>query len=236
MDIKDILKGLDRLLLSLDKLKESQAKTDEQMKKTDEKLDKLKESQAKTDEQMKKTDEKLDKLKESQAKTDEQMKKTDEQIKENAVQMKKTDEKLDRLCVRYGGLSNTQGKIVEDSFYDSVKDDMTIGEYKFDEITRNTKIPNKGEFDISLLNGNTACLVSVKTNPKIEDIDSLLSKEITLFKTIHRSYDEYVAVIAGSTMDDDVRDYAAARGVFVYRQVNQTFQPELIDGFKAMSL
>ena len=59
MDIKDILKGLDRLLLSLDKLKESQAKTDEQMKKTDEKVDKLKESQAKTDEQMKKTDEKL---------------------------------------------------------------------------------------------------------------------------------------------------------------------------------
>jgi hypothetical protein len=56
-------------------------------------------------------------LREAQAKTDEQMKKTDEQMKRNEA-------KLTKIGVLLGNISNNQGDVAEDFFYNSLENKM----------------------------------------------------------------------------------------------------------------
>ena len=63
--------------------------------------------------------------------------KTDEQIAKTDVQLAKTDAKLDRIAEMLGGVSNNQGKIAEEFFYNSLKQNPVLVGKQFDSVFRN---------------------------------------------------------------------------------------------------
>ena len=93
----------------------------------------------------------LAKLVASQQKTDEQIAKTD-------VQLAKTDAKLDRIAEMLGGVSNNQGKIAEEFFYNSLKHNPVLVGKQFDSVFRNvvgSTRESQEEYDIQLFNGDS---------------------------------------------------------------------------------
>ena len=93
----------------------------------------------------------LAKLVASQQKTDEQIAKTD-------VQLAKTDAKLDRIAEMLGGVSNNQGKIAEEFFYNSLKHNPVLVGKQFDSVFRNvvgSTRESQEEYDILLFNGDS---------------------------------------------------------------------------------
>ena len=78
-------------------------------------------------------------------------KKTDEQLA-------KTDAKLDRIAEMLGGVSNNQGKIAEEFFYNSLKHNPVLVGKQFDSVFRNavgSTRESQEEYDIPLFNGDS---------------------------------------------------------------------------------
>ena len=88
---------------------------------------------------------------------------TDEQMKLNAIaqratdeQMKRNDkmltEKLDRLGITLGNVTNNQGDVAEEFFFNSLANDAHLGGIHFDDIEKNGhKRRGKTEEEYALL-------------------------------------------------------------------------------------
>ena len=104
-------------------------------------------------------------LEASQEKTDEQMKKTDEQMKKTDEQMKETQITLKKVAKLVGNISNNQGDIAEEFFYNSLADKPILNGVHYDFIDKNahrSKNKIEDEYDILLVNGNDIAIVEVK--------------------------------------------------------------------------
>jgi Holliday junction resolvase-like predicted endonuclease len=154
-----------------------------------------------------------DKLRQSQAKTDVQMAKTDSIVKETSEQIKKTDESLKRIGKMVGGISNNQGDIAEEFFYNSLADKPTLGGIKYDFIDKNvTRRKGKivDEYDILLVNGKDVAIIEVKYKAHEKDLERLLNKKYTNFKKLYPEYTNYNhhLAIASFYIDEDLKDNA----------------------------
>ncbi len=100
-------------------------------------------------------------LRESQRQTDEQMKLTDEQ-------MRRTDEKLERVGLTLGNIGRNQGDVAEEFFYNSLINDLHLGDIAFEDITKNME-KHRGkiqeEYDLFLTNGKAIAVIEVKSSP-----------------------------------------------------------------------
>jgi Holliday junction resolvase-like predicted endonuclease len=169
----------------------------------------LKQAQEKTDEQMKKTDE--------------QMKKTDEQIKKTDEQMKKTDAKLERMGIRVGGISNNQGDIAEEFFYNSLADKPVLAGIKYDFMDKNVtrrKGDTAGEYDILLVNGKDVAIVEVKYKAHNYDVERLLGKKYSNFKKLYPEYKNYNhhLVLASFYISEDLKDKALKNNITILQR------------------
>ena len=83
---------------------------------------------------------------------------------------------------------------------------MQVGGVRFDEIDRNVKKRGK-EYDITLFNGNTLALISVKHRLQLTDVQKFLEKDIPLFKSIFPEYKDYkvYAGVAALSMDEEAK-------------------------------
>ena len=81
--------------------------------------------------------------------------------KQTDEQLKRTDEKLERIGITVGNICNNQGAVAEEFFFNSLIDDLHIGDLYFDEITKNME-KHRGkkqeEYDLLLANGDTAAV------------------------------------------------------------------------------
>jgi hypothetical protein len=159
-------------------------------------------------------------LKESQAKTDEQMKKTDEQIKER---MNRTDEKLDKVAKLVGNISNNQGDIAEEFFYNSIKDKPILAGISYDFVESNAHRSRAGvedEYDILLVNGKDIAIIETKYKAHIGDIEKLTSKKYENFKKLYPEYREYThhLGLASFYMNEDVKQFASEKNVILLQR------------------
>ena len=143
-------------------------------------------------------------LEASQAKTDEQM--------------KKTDEKLKSMGIHLGNISNNQGDIAEEFFYNSLKDKPSLAGIDYDFIDKNvtrSKDKIEDEYDILLVNGKDIAIVEVKYKAHINDIDRLINKKYPNFKILYPEYKDYNhhLGLASFNMNDDVKKTAAQNNV-----------------------
>ncbi len=172
-------------------------------------LAELARSQAKTDAQL--------------AKTDTQLAKTDVQLAQTDAQLAKTDTKLDKLAELYGGVGNNQGKVAEEFYYNSLKPDLTLNGIEFDFIEKNVTRSTKGieeEYDLLLVNGKDVFIIEVKYHLHPKDIERLVGRKLTNFKTLFPEYRACHIHLALATfaVDDDVKQMALSQGVTVLQR------------------
>ena len=161
-------------------------------------------------------------LKASQEKTDEQMKKTDEQ-------MKKTDEKLKSMGIHLGNISNNQGDIAEEFFYNSLKAKPSMAGINYDFIDKNvTRSKNKieDEYDILLVNGKDIAIVEVKYKAHLNDIEKLINKKYSNFKKLYPEYKDYNhhLGLASFNMNDDVKELASQNNVILLQRKGELIE------------
>jgi hypothetical protein len=169
----------------------------------------LREAQKQTDEQMKQTDE--------------QMKKTDEQMRRTDEQMKRTDEKLKKMGIHLGNISNNQGDVAEEFFYNSIKSNPTLGGIAYDFTEKNVT-RNKGdvedEFDMVLVNGNDVAIIETKYKAHHNDLERLIHNKYENFKKLYPEYREYNhhLGLASFYFNDDLKKEALKQGVMVLQR------------------
>ena len=174
-------------------------------------------------------------LEASQEKTDEQMKKTDEQMKKTDEQMKKTDERLNKVAKLVGNISNNQGDIAEEFFYNSLADKPILNGVHYDFIDKNvTRRKNKieDEYDILLVNGKDIAIVEVKYKAHTNDVERLINKKYNNFKKLYPEYKDYNhhLGLASFNMNEDVKESASQNNVILLQrkgELIETIAPSL---------
>jgi len=151
----------------------------------------------------------------SQQETAVQMKKTDEQ-------MKKTDEKLKSIGIQLGNMSKNQGDVAEEFFYNSLIDNLQLGDLQFDDITKNME-KHRGqiqeEYDLFLSNGDAIAVIEVKYKAHINDLNKL-DRKIANFKRLFPIYKQYKLYggLASFHINDDTKDAILERGYFMLQR------------------
>jgi len=161
-------------------------------------------------------------LEASQEKTDEQMRKTDEQ-------MKRTGARLDKVAKLVGNISNNQGDIAEEFFYNSLKAKPSLAGINYDFIDKNvTRSKNKieDEYDILLVNGKDIAIVEVKYKAHTADIEKLTDKKYNNFKKLYPEYKDYIhhLGLASFNMNDDVKELASQRNVILLQRKGEIIE------------
>jgi len=165
----------------------------------------------------------------SQAQTDEQMRNTSEQIKalrvsqqETDAQMKRTDEKLKSIGIQLGNMSKNQGDVAEEFFYNSLIDNMQLGDLQFDDITKNME-KHRGhiqeEYDLFLSNGDAIAVIEVKYKVHLNDLDKL-DRKVANFKKLFPIYKQYKLYggLASFHINDDAKEAILQRGYFMLQR------------------
>ncbi|MEA2029597.1 MAG: hypothetical protein U9N49_11565 [Campylobacterota bacterium] len=206
----------------------SQAQSDAQMQKI---FHELAQSKKETDKQMQKTDKEMKKifreLAESKKETDEQMKKSDEEIekifRELAESDKKTDAKLDRVAKLVGSISNNQGDVAEEFFWNSISDNPVLAGITYDYADKNVtrkKGNTEDEYDILLVNGKDVAIIETKYKAHEHDIIKLINKKYANFQKLYPEYKDYNhhLGLASFYINDDIKNEALKNNIMVLQR------------------
>ena len=159
----------------------------------------------------------------AQKATDEQMKRTDEQ-------MKRTDEKLERIGISKGNVTNNQGDVAEEFFFNSLANDAHLGNIHFDDVEKNghkRRGKTEEEYDIVMTNGDAVGIVEVKYKAHANDLDKL-DRKMKNFKQLFpwfKNYKQYGA-IASFHINDAAKKEALRRGYFVLQRSGDLIHTE----------
>ena len=162
-------------------------------------------------------------LEASQKNSDEQMKKTDEQLRQTDEKMKETQETLKRVTKLVGNISNNQGDIAEEFFYNSLADKPSLAGINYDFIDKNVtrrKDKIEDEYDILLVNGKDIAIIETKYKAHQKDIDRLINKKYENFKKLYPEYKDYNhhLGLASFYINDDVKDKALNNNVILLQR------------------
>ena len=183
-----------------------------------------------TDAQMKHTDELMKQTDEQMKRNAEQMKQTDEQMKRTDEQMKRTDEKLKRMGITLGNVTNNQGDVAEEFFFQSLIKDNRLGSIRFDDVVKNME-KHRGkiqeEYDLVMTNGDALAVVEVKYKVHQHDLDKL-DRKMRHFKQLFPIYQHFkqYGEIASFHINDEVKSEALRRGYFVLQRSGELVHTE----------
>ena len=156
----------------------------------------------------------------------EEQKKTDEQ-------MKRTDKKLDKIAKLVGAMSNNQGDVAEEFFYNSLKHKQELAGVHYDYIDKNitrTKGKIADEFDIVMINGSDVAIIEVKYKAHESDLEKLLTKKYSNFQKLYPMYKDYKhhLGLASFYINDKLKEIALSRGVMILQRkgdIVETYTP-----------
>ncbi len=148
---------------------------------------------------------------------------------ETSEQMKKTDEKLARMGIHLGNISNNQGDVAEEFFYNSLEDKKDLAGVHYDFIDKNWK--NRmgqiaDEFDIVMVNGKDIAIIEVKYKAHQSDLEKLLTKKFDNFQLLYPQYKDYThhLGLASFHINDDLKEQALEAGVIVLQRKGDTLE------------
>jgi hypothetical protein len=163
------------------------------------------------------------------AETDAQLAATDAQLAANAVQMAKTEAKLNRLAEMYGGVSNSQGAVAEEFFYNSLKDKPELNGATFDTIYKNISGAVRGvedEFDLVLVNDECVFIIEVKYKAHRNDLERLLNKKRRNFNAMFPQYRDLAQHwgLASFHLSDELKHAALEHGIHLLQRKGDLIQ------------
>jgi hypothetical protein len=161
-----------------------------------------------------------------QAETDRQMKETDRKLKEMGVE---TDRRI-------GKLGNRLGDVIEHLMSPKLHEKFKALDFVFTRSSRNVEIRDRNhkplaEIDVFLENGDYALAVEVKTHPTTEDVKDHLERMEILRRVADEREDKrkYLGAMAGAAFDQQVREYALRKGLYVITPSGETVDIEAPD-------
>jgi hypothetical protein len=152
-------------------------------------------------------------------------------MKETAAQMKRTDATLERMGITLGNITNNTGSITEEYFFNSMNAKPILGGLRYDEVKRNIngKILNvEDEFDIVMYNGDSIALIECKNKAHENDLNRLVEKKATNFKTLFPFYKDYKIYLglASFSFCPELEEMAKQNGVAILKQKGDVLEIE----------
>jgi hypothetical protein len=144
------------------------------------------------------------------------------QIAELRASQQETNETLKRVGVDFGNMKKNQGDVAEEFFFNSLLDDLHLGEIHFDDIAKN-EFKHRGnlqeEYDIVMTNENAIGIVEVKYKAHEKDLDKL-ERKMKNFKKLFPVYADYklYGAITSFNFYDKAKKEALNRGFFVLQR------------------
>jgi hypothetical protein len=141
------------------------------------------------------------------------MKETDQLQKENERYLKKSsiefDKRMKEMEKNIGGISNSNGDMAEEYFFNAFKRNKTFVNETFEKVIRNRVIMNgtwEAEFDLLLLNGKSVVIIEVKYRAKRDNITiKKLVSRIEPFKVLFPDYKEHTIYLGVAAMSFEKR-------------------------------
>ena len=178
-------------------------------------IEKLKEELLRIEISNRKSREETDaRIKQSREESDARFEKSRE---EAAKRMAETDRKLDKIGRLVGSISNNQGDVAEEFFYNSISAKETVGNIHYDYTDKNITRKRgdiEDEFDIVLVNSNEVAIIETKYKAYLNDLEKLINKKHVNFKKLYPEYSSYNhrLGLASFYITDDVKEEALSRG------------------------
>ena len=152
------------------------------------------------------------------------LKESEAERKQSSADFDKRIKKLDKLI---GGISNNNGLIAEEYFFNSFEKGKTnfFGE-KFDEIVKNLTHFWQGlkdEYDIVMYNHTSVAIIEVKYKAHKNDIPDVLKKAET-FRLIFPNYKDFKIYLGLATMAfyPELEQECIEQGIVVIKQIGET--------------
>ncbi len=147
----------------------------------------------------------------------------------------KSDRRLDKLGKLVGNISNNQGDIAEEFFYNSLKAKPSMAGINYDFIDKNvTRSKNniEDEYDILLVNGKDIAIIETKYKAHTSDVEKLINKKYENFKKLYPEYKDYThhLGLASFNMNEDVKELASKNNVILLQRkgdIIETIVPSL---------
>ena len=158
-----------------------------------------------------------------------QLAKTDAQLAKTDAQLAKTDRKLKELSEMYGGMSNNQGKVAEEFFYNSLRHNPELDGIQFDfvmkNVTRGTRKIQQ-EYDLILVSEKFVYVLEVKYKLNRNDIERFIGKKLPNFRILFPEYRnrELRFGFASFSMEDELIDLANAEGFLLLQRRGKVFK------------
>ncbi len=129
----------------------------------------------------------------------------------------------------YGGVSNNQGKVAEDFFYNSLKHNPTLNGICFDSIDKNIHRFKNGieeEYDILLVNGSIVYLIEVKYSLHRNDIEKFIERKLPRFSKLFPEYKdmELRVAFASFAIQEDVLPFAKDKDIILLQRRGEIFE------------
>ena len=137
--------------------------------------------------------------------------------------------KIDKLAEMYGGVSNSQGAVAEEFYYNSLKDKPVLNGMTFDSIYKNIAGNRHGvedEFDLVLVGRDNVFVLEVKYKAHPRDLERLLDKKQTNFNTLLPQYKDHAQHwgLAAFHLPDEVKQAALAHGIHLLQRKGDVIQ------------
>jgi len=163
-------------------------------------------------------------LEASQEKMSYELKASQEKMScELKASQEKSDRRLDKVAKLVGNISNNQGDIAEEFFYNSLKAKPSLAGINYDFIEPNahrSKDKIEDEYDILLVNGKDIAIVEVKYKAHQNDVEKLVNKKYDNFKKLYPEYKDYThhLGLASFNMNEDVKESAMKNNVILLQR------------------
>jgi len=143
--------------------------------------------------------------------------------KKSDAKMIETQESLKRIGKMVGNISNNQGDIAEEFFYNSLKAKPSMAGINYDFIEPNahrSRNDIEDEYDILLVNGKDIAIIETKYKAHTSDIEKLINKKYTNFKKLYPEYKDYKhhLGLASFNMNEDVKEMASKNNVILLQR------------------
>jgi len=184
---------------------------------------------------LKDLDAKLDRMAEERAEADKKREASFAELNKAIFgvdeERKKSYEELHKLIFGVGtevnGISNSNGMVAEDYFFETLSKTKTLGGLHFDIVKRNLTNALKlddgttidDEYDTVMINDTAVCVVEVKYKVEKKDVRKLAKKRVLNFKKLFPMYANYKIYLAfgGLTFQKGAVDTAKELGMGVLR-------------------
>ena len=141
----------------------------------------------------------------------------------------KSDRRLDKVAKLVGNISNNQGDIAEEFFYNSLSSKPILAGINYDFCEKNTtrkKGDVEDEYDILLVNGNDVAIIETKYKAHSKDIDKLINKKYENFKKLYPEYANYNhhLGLASFNINDEVKEKALENNVMLLQRKGELIE------------